>query len=223
MDKLKVYTRDGKETGEEVQLPAEIFDIEPNDHVVYLSIKNEMSNARQWTRAVKGRSFVRGGGRKPWRQKGRGTARAGTIRSPLWKGGGRIHGPEPIPRITTLPKKVKVLARKSALTYKARDGKIRIVEDISMDAPKTKDIASMLQAFQLTGVPALLLSGKHDPVLLRSCRNIPYIELQRSQDASTYQIVRSNTLLIQKSALEPLYEVFGIGEKENHPEATPAD
>jgi large subunit ribosomal protein L4 len=81
----------------------------------------------------------------------------------------------------------------------------------------------MLQAFQLTGVPALLLSGKHDPVLLRSCRNIPYIELQRSQDASTYQIVRSNTLLIQKSALEPLYEVFGIGEKENHPEATPAD
>jgi large subunit ribosomal protein L4 len=220
---LKVYARDGKETGEEVQLPPEIFDIEPNEHVVYLSIKDEMSNARQWTRAVKNRSLVRGGGRKPWRQKGRGTARAGTIRSPLWKGGGRIHGPEPIPRITKLPQKVKVLARKSALTFKARNDNIRVVEDVVLDAPKTKEIASMLQALELTGIPSLMLSGQHDPVLLKSCKNIPSVELQRSRDASTYQIMRAKMLLIQKSALEPLYEVFGIGKKEEHPEATPAD
>jgi large subunit ribosomal protein L4 len=220
---LKVYTRDGKETGEEVQLPAEIFDIEPNDHAVYLSLKDEMSNARQWTRAVKNRSLVRGGGRKPWKQKGRGTARAGTIRSPLWKGGGRIHGPEPIPRITKLPQKVKVLARKSALTFKARNDNIRIMEDVVLDAPKTKDIASILQAFELTGIPSLMLSGRHDPVLLKSCKNIPSVELQRSRDASTYQIMRAKMLLIQKSALEPLYEVFGIGKKEEHPETAAAD
>ena len=220
---LKVYARDGKETGEEVQLPTEIFDIEPNEHAMYLSIKDEMSNARQWTRAVKGRSLVRGGGRKPWRQKGRGTARAGTIRSPLWKGGGRIHGPEPIPRITKLPRKVKTLARKSALTFKARNDSIRIVEDVVMDTPKTKEIAAMLQAFELTGVPSLVLAGQHDPVLLKSCRNIPSVELQRSCDASAYQITRAKMLLIQKSALEPLYEVFGIGKEEDHPEAASAD
>ena len=223
MKKLKVYARDGKETGEEVKLPPEIFDIEPNDHVVYLAIKNEMSNVRQWTRAVKGRSQVRGGGRKPWRQKGRGTSRVGTIRSPLWRGGGRIHGPQPLQRFTKLPQKVKVLARKSALTYKARDGRIRILEDVSLDAPKTKEIAIMLNALELAGVPSLLLSGDHDPVLLKSCRNIPSIRLQRSQDVSTYQIMRSKMLLIQKSALEPLYEVFGIGKKEKHPEKTPVN
>ena len=132
MKKLKVYARDGKETGEEIKLPAEIFDIEANDHVVYLAIKNEMSNNRQWTRAVKGRAQVRGGGRKPWRQKGRGTARAGTTRSPIWRGGGRTHGPQPLVRTTKLPEKVRVLARKSALTYKARDSKIRILEDIQI-------------------------------------------------------------------------------------------
>ncbi|KPL07815.1 hypothetical protein AMJ86_02775 [bacterium SM23_57] len=206
-----------------MKLPPEIFDIEPNNHVLYLAIKNELSNARQWTRAVKGRSQVRGGGRKPWRQKGRGTARAGTSRSPIWRGGGQIHGPKPLPKITKLPQKVKVLARKSALTYKARDGRVRILEDFSMEAPKTKEIASILNAFELMGVPALLLSGKHDPMLLKSCRNIPTISLQRSQDVSTYSIMRVKMLLIQKSALDSLYEVFGRGTKEKHAEATPAD
>jgi large subunit ribosomal protein L4 len=220
---LKVYTRQGQETGEEVQLPSEIFDVEPNKHVMYLAIKNELSNKRQWTRAVKGRSQVRGGGRKPWRQKGRGTARAGTIRSPLWRGGGRIHGPLPIARITKLPQKIRVLARKSALTYKARNDRIRILEDVVLEAPKTKEIATMLTAFELTGVPSLLLSGKHDPVLLKSCKNISTLQLQRSQDASTYSIMRSKMLLIQKSALDPLYEVFGRGKKEEHSEATVTD
>jgi large subunit ribosomal protein L4 len=221
--KVKVYNREGQETGEEVDLLPEIFDIEPNDHVVYLALKQEMANARQWTRAVKGRSQIRGGGRKPWRQKGRGTARAGTIRSPLWRGGGRIHGPLPLIRFTALPKKVKVLARKSALTYKARDGRIRIVEDFALENPKTKEIAAVLNAFQLTGVPALLMVGKHDPTLLKSCRNISTLQMVRSRDASTYSIMRSKMLLIQKSALNPLYEVFGRGTKENHSETTPAD
>jgi large subunit ribosomal protein L4 len=223
MLKLKVYARDGRETGEEVELPTEIFDIEPNDHVVYLAVKDELSNARQWTRAVKGRSQVRGGGRKPWRQKGRGTARAGTIRSPIWRGGGQIHGPQPVERKTTLPKKVKQLARKSALTYKARKDQIRIVEDVKLEAPKTKEVAAMLDALELTKVRSLLLAGDYDPVLLKSCRNIPSVQLQQSKDVSTYSIMRSKVLVIQKGALDPLYKVFGHGTEEEHPEATPAD
>jgi large subunit ribosomal protein L4 len=221
--KLKVYNREGQETGEEVELLPEIFEIEPNDHVVYLAVKHEMANARQWTRAVKGRSQIRGGGRKPWRQKGRGTARAGTIRSPLWRGGGRIHGPLPLVRFTQLPQKVKVLARKSALAYKARDGRIRIVEDFTLENPKTKEIATILDAFQLTETSTLLMVGKHDPTLLKSCRNIPTLQMVQSRDASTYSIMRSKILLIQKSALNPLYEVFGRGTKENNPEAPVAN
>ncbi len=221
--KLKVYARDGRETGEEVELPAEIFDIEPNDHVVYLTVKQEMANARQWTRAVKSRSQVRGGGRKPWRQKGRGTARVGTIRSPIWRGGGQTHGPQPLKRTTKLPQKVRALARKSALTYKARADRIRILEDVTLEAPKTKEITAMIGALELIGIPSLMLVGAYDPVLYKSCRNIPMLQLQRSEDVSTYSIMRSKMLLIQKSALDPLCEVAGRGTKKEHPETTTAD
>ena len=120
-----------------------------------------------------------------------------------------------------LQKTGRVLDR--MVSWKGENDSIRIVEDVVMDTPKTKEIAAMLQAFELTGVPSLVLAGQHDPVLLKSCRNIPSVELQRSCDASAYQITRAKMLLIQKSALEPLYEVFGIGKEEDHPEAASAD
>ena len=221
--KLKVVARDGRETGEEVELPAEIFDIEPNDHVVYLTVKQEMANARQWTRAVKSRSQVRGGGRKPWRQKGRGTARVGTIRSPIWRGGGQTHGPKPLKRTTRLPQKIRALARKSALTYKARADRIRILEDVTLETPKTKEISAMIGALELNGIQSLLLVGGHEAVLYKSCINITKLKMQRSEDVSTYSIMHSKMLLIQKSALDPLCEVAGRGTKKEHPETTTAD
>ena len=135
---LEILKIDGKPSGKKVKLDKEIFGIQPNDHAIYLSVKAFLANQRQGTHKAKERSEVRGGGKKPWRQKGRGTARAGTIRSPLWIGGGTIFGPRPRDYRQKLPQKVKQLARKSALSYKAKDEQLIIVEDFTFENPNKR-------------------------------------------------------------------------------------
>jgi len=144
--KLDIYKKDGTKSGETIELSKEVFEIEPNDHVIYLSVKAYLANQRQGTHKSKERSEVHGGGKKPWKQKGRGGARAGTSRSPIWVGGGTIFGPKPHDYRQKLNKKVYSLARKSALSYKAKANQIVVVEDFNFDKPKTKDFTAILSA-----------------------------------------------------------------------------
>jgi len=201
---LKIYKIDGSTAEESIELPASIFEIEPNHHVIYLAVKAYLSNQRQGTHKAKERSEVRGGGKKPWRQKGRGTSRAGTSRSPIWIGGGTIHGPRPHTYKRKLTKKSSLLARKSALALKAKEGQIMIIEDVSFEKPKTKDFSSILQNLNLDGKKTLMLLAENNDNVYKSGRNIEKVSLMRAVDASTYDILNNQVLLIQKSAFEPL-------------------
>jgi large subunit ribosomal protein L4 len=207
--KLEVYTIKGKASGEEVELPKKVFGIEPNDHAIWQAVTAERANTRQGTSATKNRSAARGGGRKPWRQKGRGTARAGTIRSPLWVGGGRTFGPSPRSYTKRLPAKVLKLARKSALAHKAKEERIRLVEDFSLESPKTKAMHEILAKLKLNENKVLLLTSDSSHSLYLSGRNIPYFEVREAVSFSTQDVVRADTLVIQKGALERLNEVLG--------------
>jgi large subunit ribosomal protein L4 len=204
MMKLDVYKIDGSKSGDSVELSEEIFGIEPNDHVIYLAVKAYLANQRQGTHKSKERNEVRGGGRKPWRQKGRGVARAGTIRSPLWVGGGRIFGPKPRNYREKLNKKVKDLARKSALTYKAKSEQIVVVEDFNFELPKSKELYSILNALNVVGKKTLILTNGADDNVYKSGRNIEKINVLEANKASTYEILNSQVLLVQKSAVEKL-------------------
>lgn len=201
---LKIHKIDGTTAEETIDLPANIFEIEPNHHLIYLAVKAYLSNQRQGTHKTKERSEVRGGGRKPWRQKGRGTSRAGTTRSPVWIGGGTIHGPRPHTYKQKLTKKSSILARKSALALKAKEDQIMIIEDLSFEKPKTKDLSSILQNLNLEGKKTLMLLIDKNDNVYKSGRNIEKVSLMRAVDVSTYDILNNQILLIQKSAFEPL-------------------
>jgi large subunit ribosomal protein L4 len=201
---LDVYKLDGTTSGEKVTLAPEIFEVKPNDHAIYMAVRSIQANQRQGTHKVKPRNEVRGGGKKPYRQKKTGRARAGTIRSPLWAGGGSIFGPMPHDYVVDLPTKVKKLARKSALSYKAQDKAIVVVEDFAFDTIKTKHVATILQALSLQGKKTLLMTRTTDRVLLKSGRNIPRLNIREADKASTYEIVNNEVLLIQKSAVDVL-------------------
>lgn len=205
---LEVYKKDGSKSGEKVTLAPEIFEITPNDHAIYQMVRSIQANQRQGTHKVKGRSEVRGGGKKPFKQKKTGRARAGTTRSPLWVGGGSIFGPHPHDYVVKLPAKVKTLARKSALSYKAKDNSIVVVEDFSLDAPKTKEIASVLKALALQGKKTLFLTPKTDKVLFKSGRNIATLNVKEADKASTFEILNNQVLVIQKSAVDVLQKSF---------------
>jgi large subunit ribosomal protein L4 len=211
--KLDIYKIDGSTSGKKIDLADSIYKIEPNDHAIYLSVKAYLANQRQGTHKAKERKEVRGGGRKPWRQKGRGTARAGTTRSPLWVGGGTIFGPRPRNYRQDLPKKVKRLARKSALSYKAKDKQLMVVEDFSFEAPKTKEFAELLQALNSDGKKVLLLTGKTDSIVYRSGRNIAKVKVLEADKVSTYDILNNQVLIMQKSAVEVIDNTFS-GKKE---------
>ena len=205
---LDIYKIDGKPSGEKVKLDDKIFGIQPNDHAIYLSVKAFLANQRQGTHKAKERSEVRGGGKKPWKQKGRGTARAGTIRSPLWIGGGTIFGPRPRDYRQKLPQKVKQLARKSALSYKAKDEQLLVVEDFSFEKPRTKDFISMLDALKVSGKKILLLTAKTDTNIYRSGRNINKVSVLEASNVSTYDILNSQLLILQYSAVEAISKTF---------------
>jgi large subunit ribosomal protein L4 len=201
---LEVYKKDGTKSGEKVNLAPEIFEIRPNDHAIYQAVRSIQANQRQGTHKVKGRSEVSGGGKKPFKQKKTGRARAGTIRSGLWVGGGSIFGPHPHDYVVKLSAKVRALARKSALSYKAKDNQIIVVEDFSLDAPKTKDLAIVLKALSLKGKKTLFLTAKTETAVYKSGRNIPTVNVREADKASTYEILDTQVLLIQKSAIDIL-------------------
>ncbi len=206
--KVDVYKTDGSKTGKSVELSDKIFGIEPNNHVMYLSVKAFLANQRQGTHKTKERNEVRGGGRKPWRQKGRGTARAGTTRSPIWIGGGTIFGPKPRNYRQKLNKKVRQIARKSALSVKAKSEQIYVIEDFNFDAPKTKELAGILDALELTGKKTLLLTNELMTNVYKSGRNIPKVNVLEADKASTYDLLNSQILLLQKGAIEKLESTF---------------
>jgi large subunit ribosomal protein L4 len=210
---VEIFKINGSKSGKKIKLDDDIFGIEPNDHALYLSVKAYLANQRQGTHKTKERSEVRGGGKKPWRQKGRGTARAGTSRSPLWIGGGTIFGPRPRNYRQDLPKKVKRLARKSALSYKAKDNQLLVIEDFSFEEPKTKEFNKILQALDAEGKKVLLLTGEKNEMVYKSGRNINKVNILEANKASTYDIVNNQLLILQKSAVDAIKKTFN-GSKE---------
>lgn len=198
---VDVYKTDGTVSGQ-VELNDGVFSVEPNHHVLYLASKVYLANQRQGTHKSKERGEIRGGGRKPWRQKGRGGARAGTTRSPLWVGGGRIFGPKPRDYRLKIPRKVAMLAKKSALSLKITEERLMVVENFNYEAPKTKDFASLLQALKLDGKKVLFLTAEHNENVYKSGRNIEKIKVLSAQSVSTYDILNSQVLLLQSGAVE---------------------
>ena len=205
---LEVYRKDGTPSGEKIKLRAEIFEIEPNDNAIYQAVRVFQANQRQGTHKTKTVAEVSGSGKKPWRQKHTGRARVGSFRSPLWKGGGAIFGPVPRDYSMKLPAKVKKLARMSALSYKAKDSEIKVVEDFTFDVPKSKEMMSVLRALKLEGKKTLLLVPEKSDAVLKSGRNIPGLEIREAAKASTYDILNNTILLFQKSAVEALEKTF---------------
>lgn len=205
---LDIYKIDGTVSGEKAELKDDIFSVTPNDHVIYLAVKAHLANQRQGTSKTKERGEVSGGGKKPWRQKGRGGARAGTSRSPLWVGGGTVFGPKPRDYRTSLPKKVRLLARKSALSYKVKDEQVVIVEDFNFDAPKTKDFSAILKNLKINGKKVLLLTSAHLDNVYKSGRNIEKVRVLHAANVSTFDILNNQVLVLQKSAIEEITKTF---------------
>jgi large subunit ribosomal protein L4 len=211
---LNIYKTDGTKSRKKVTLSDAIFAIEPNETLVYEDVRSFLSNKRHGNAKTKGRSEVRGGGRKAYRQKGTGNARRGTIRSPLLIGGGTVFGPKPRDYNVKLTKKMRQKARKSALTYKAQDEAIIVVEDFSFDEPKTKNVTAILEALKVSDKKALLLLPQKDINVLKSGRNIPNLKILEASKPSTYEIMEANYLLIQNSAISVLEESLGVKVEE---------
>jgi large subunit ribosomal protein L4 len=205
---LEVYKTDGTKSGEKIKLSDEIFGVVPNHDAVYRAVRVYLDNQRQGTAKVKTRSEVRGGGKKPFKQKHTGMARQGSRRSPLMPGGGSIFGPKPRTYSSTLPKKIHRLARKSALSMMAHQGGITVIEDFTFGEPRTKQMSAVLGALKLGTVKTLLLTQKTDTNVAKSGRNIPALKVLEAEKASTYDFVNHRMLLIQKSAVEVLQNTF---------------
>ncbi len=207
---VKVYNQDGAEVGS-VELKSEVFGIEPNEAVVHQYIVNYLARQRQGNAATKTRRDVRGGGRKPWRQKGTGRARAGTIRSPLWRGGGTVFGPSPRLYGTKFPRQMKRLALRSVLSDKARSERIKVVDQISLDEYRTKAIAGMLTRLDVGGKKCLILDetqGGSNEKLLASCSNLPNVTYSRAALVNGYELLDADWVIFTKSGLEKVEEVF---------------
>lgn len=202
--KLKIYKLDGSDSGKTVELPKEVFEVEPNHHLIYQSVRTYLSNQRQGTHKTKGRSEVSGGGKKPFRQKGTGRARQGTSRSPINVGGGNIFGPTPHTYKLKLPKKASRIARKSALSIKAKENEIMIVEDFTFEAPKTKDLFEILKSLKIEDKKTLLLVSDKNENVYKSGRNLAKLSVQISDKAATYELLNNKLILMQKSAVDSL-------------------
>lgn len=206
---LKVLNREGAETGEVVTLNDDIFAVEVSEHAMYLDVKAILANRRQGTHKTKTRAEVRGGGKKPYRQKGTGNARQGSSRSPIMVGGGTIFGPQPRSYEQKVNRKVKQLARRSALSSKAAAGQIVVVEDFSLESIKTRPVADMLKNLGLAEKKTLLMMPHYDNVVSTSGRNIEKLKIQVADQASTYDILNSQAVLFQKAALQKIEETLG--------------
>ena len=201
---LKVLNIKGKETGRKVKLSADIFGIEPNDHAIYLDVKSHLANKRQGTHKSKERAEIKGSTRKIKKQKGTGTARAGSIKNPLFKGGGRVFGPNPRDYSQKVNKKVKRLARKSALSLKAKQKSIFILEDFQLDKPQTQIYIKMLSALGLSDKKSLLVLGELNKNVYLSSRNLKNSNVVISSELNTYGISNANSLIISESSITGL-------------------
>lgn len=207
---LAVYNTAGQDTGRKVTLQDSIFGVEPNDHCIYLDVKQYLANQRQGTAKSKQRNEVSGSTRKLKRQKGTGTARAGSIKSPVFVGGGRVFGPVPRDYSFKLNKKVKQLARRSALTYKIKAEAISVVENFSFEAPKTKAFASVISNLKVADHKLLFVVAEVNTVVALSARNLPNVKVVRAADINTYDVMNAQSLLVTEESFEVINRMFGI-------------
>jgi len=203
---LSIYTITGEDTGRKVQLSDEIFGIEPNDHAIYLDVKQYLANQRQGTHKAKERGEISASTRKIKRQKGTGGARAGSIKSPLFRGGGRIFGPRPRNYSFKLNKKVKRLARLSSLSYKAKQQQLLVIEDFTFDAPKTKDYLKLLKNLNLTDKKTLMVLNNIDHNIIRSARNLQKTKVITPTGLITYNILNAQTVIFTESVIKNIQE-----------------
>lgn len=204
---VKLYNQEGAEVGT-VDLKPEIFEIEPNEAVVHQYVVNYLARQRQGNASTKTRRDVRGGGKKPWRQKGTGRARAGTSRSPLWRGGGTVFGPHPRLYGYEMPKKMKRLAIKSVLADKAQSDKLRVIDKIELAEIKTKQVVSMIDGFELTGKKCIILDEGINENCFLSCRNLEKVKYARATQASGYDMLHADFVLVTKAGLDKIQEVY---------------
>jgi len=207
MPKVALFNQSGSKVGE-IDLNESVFGIEPNNHVLFEAIIMQRASLRQGTAKVKNRSEVRGGGRKPWRQKGTGRARQGSIRSPQWRGGGTVFGPVPRSYSYKLPKKVRRLAIKSALSAKVLEENVLVLEALNFDAPKTKEFVNVLKNLPV-GKKALIVTEALDENVALSARNIPGVTVVDANSINVLDVVGHNTLILTKAAVEKVEEVLG--------------
>ena len=205
---LSVYNIKGEDTGRKVQLSDDIYGIEPNEHVMYLAVRQFLADQRQGTHKSKERSELSGSTRKLFRQKGTGGARRGDINSPLLRGGARVFGPKPRDYSFKLNKKVKVLARKSALSSKVTDGAIKVVEDFNFEAIKTKQMVNVLDAFKVNGNRNLFVFAEPNKNVVLSARNIQRTEVALARNLNTYDILKAKNIFLTESALQPIVDVL---------------
>ena len=203
---ISVYNIKGESTGRSVTLPDEIFGIEPHEHSVWLDVKRYLNAQRQGTHKSKERSEMSGSTRKLHKQKGTGGSRKGDINNPLYRGGGRVFGPRPRNYDIQVNAKVRKLARRSALSAKAKAGAIFIVEDFTFDAPKTSQFLAILNALQVADKKPLTVTGAYDKTLYLSCRNIEKATIAPAADLNTYQIMQAGAVVISESAIEKIKE-----------------
>jgi len=206
MPKVAVYNMQGTQVGE-MELNADVFGIAVNKAVLHSAVVLQMASLRRGTSSTKLRGEVRGGGRKPWRQKGTGRARAGSSRSPLWRGGGVLFGPKPRSYDFSLPKKVRRLALKSALSDKVQNGKLIVLEDLQFEAPKTKQITGLLEALKVSD-KALVVTGEINEVVEKSARNIPGVGALDASGLNVYDILNHDTLVVTRDAVAKVEEVL---------------
>ena len=204
---VDVLNISGEKTGRSIDLPDDVFGIEPNDHVLYLAVKSYLANQRQGTHKTKERGEITGSTRKIKRQKGTGTARAGSIKNPLFRSGGRIFGPRPRDYEVKLNKKVKLLAKRSALSTKAKDGSITVLEDFTFDQPKTKEFAQVLDNLKLHDTKSLFVIADYDKNLYLSGRNLQKSQVVHARDLNPYQILNARNLVISENSVELIKEV----------------
>jgi len=205
---VKVLNVSGKETGAKVQLPEAIFGIEPNDHAIYLDVKQFLANQRQGTHKAKQRNEIAGSTRKLYKQKGTGGARAGSVKSPLFNGGGRVFGPQPRDYSFKLNKKLKTLARYSALSYKAKDSNIIVLEDFNFDAVKTKSYIKLVADLQATDVRTLLVLPAANNNVYLSSRNLKKAKVITADQLNTYDVLNAGKLLLTTGAVKLLEEAL---------------
>lgn len=202
-----VYNVSGAQTDRKIKLDDTIFGIEPNDHAIYLDVKQFMANRRQGTHSSKEKSQLTGSTRKLKKQKGTGGARAGSIKSPLFKGGARVFGPHPRDYDFKLNKKLKKLARKSALSYKIKDESIMVVEDFTFETPKTKNFTELMKNFKTEGKKMLLVTSSVDMNVLLSSRNLAKVKVIQASDLNTYEILDAGRLLLTESSVKEIESI----------------